>query len=327
MSRRTIVITGASAGVGRATARRFAREGARVGLIARGREALENTKKEIEDLGGQALVLPLDVANADQLEIAAEQIEKSFGPIDVWVNNAMVSVFSEVKDMQPDEYKRVTEVTYLGAVYGTLAALRRMLPRNRGMILQVGSALTYRGIPLQSAYCGAKHALMGFTESLRCELLHERSQVHLSIVHLPAVNTPQFDWSKSRMGGPPRPLGTIFQPEIAADAIHWASNHDRREWYVGVPTVKAIWGDRIAPALLDHYLARIGYTQEASKNFPETKCENLWHPCPGDYGAHGRFDEEAKSWSPQWTYTKYRPWIIGAIAAGVIFGYEKYRRD
>src|SRR5690242_17517352 len=229
-----VVITGSSAGVGRATARAFGKRGAHVGLVARGRDGLEGAKAEIEAAGGEAIVCPTDVADSDAVEAAAQAVEKRFGPIDIWINNAMASVFSPVKEMQPDEYKRVTEVTYLGVVYGTLAALKRMLPRNRGAIVQVGSALAYRGIPLQSAYCGAKHAIQGFTESLRCELLHDGSNVHVAMVQLPAMNTPQFDWVKSRLPRKPQPVPPIYEPEIAADAIVWAAGQRRREISVGM---------------------------------------------------------------------------------------------
>src|SRR5688500_18035584 len=243
-----VVITGASAGVGRATARAFASRRASIGLLARGREGLEPARQEVEELGGRALVVPTDVADSDQVESAAVAVEAAFGPIDVWVNNAMVSVFSPAKQMTAAEFRRVTDVTYLGYVYGTLAALRRMLPRDRGTIIQVGSALAYRGIPLQSAYCAAKHAIQGFTESVRCELMHERSNVKITMVQMPAVNTPQFGWVKSRLPRNPQPVPPIFQPEVAADAIVHAAQQYRREWYVGWPTVKAIVGDKLAPA-------------------------------------------------------------------------------
>src|SRR3989449_2065281 len=241
-----VVITGASAGVGRAMAQAFARRGARLGLIARGPDGLEATRAEVEQLGGSALVFGADVADAEKIEEAAARVEEEFGPIDIWVNNAMVSVFSPVKEMTAEEFHRVTEVTYLGVVYGTLAALKRMLPRDRGSIVQVSSALAYRGIPLQAAYCGAKHAIQGFTESLRCELLHDHSAVHVSMVHLPAMNTPQFDWVKSRLPREPQPVPPIYAPEIAADAIVWASSQRRREISVGGTTVAVIWANKIA---------------------------------------------------------------------------------
>src|SRR5256884_1454009 len=252
--KQVIVITGASAGVGRATVRAFARQRADVGLLARGVDGLEGARREVEAAGGRALAIPTDVADADQVEAAAERVERELGPIDVWVNNAMVSVFSPVKELPADEVKRVTEVTCLGVVYGALAALRRMLPRDRGTIVQVGSALAYRGIPLQAAYCGAKHAIQGFTESLRCELLHDDSHVHVTMVQLPAMNTPQFDWVKNRLPHEPQPVPPIYAPEIAADAIVWAAHHRRRELSVGGPTAAAIWGNKIASGLLDRYL-------------------------------------------------------------------------
>src|SRR5712692_1394882 len=257
-----VVITGASAGVGRATVRAFARQGANIGLIARGVDGLEGARREVEAEGGRALVLPTDVADADQIEAAAERVERELGPIDVWVNNAMVAVFSPVKTLQAVEVKRVTDVTYLGVVYGTLSALKRMLPRDRGAIVQVGSALAYRGIPLQAAYCGAKHAIQGFTESLRCELLHDGSRVHVAIVQLPAMNTPQFAWVKSRMPREPQPVPPIYAPEIAADAIVWAATHRRRELSVGGTTAAVIWSNKIASGLLDRYLANTGYESQ-----------------------------------------------------------------
>ncbi|MBA3387509.1 MAG: SDR family oxidoreductase [Verrucomicrobiota bacterium] len=317
---RTIVVTGASAGVGRATVRAFAREGARVGLIARGTDGLEAAKREIEELGGQALVLPADVADADAIENAAAEVERQFGPIDVWVNNAMASVFSPVKEMTAAEYKRVTEVTYLGYVNGTLSALKRMSPRDRGVIIQVGSALAYRGIPLQSAYCAAKHAIQGFCDSLRCELIHDKSNVQLCMVQMPALNTPQFGWVKSRLPRKAQPVPPIYQPEIAADAIVYASHHPRREICVGLPTVVAIAGDKIAPGLLDHYLGNTGYDgQQTSEPADPNRPDNLFKPIAGDHGAHGAFEERAWSVSPQFWATKNRTWL-GAAAAVLTVG-------
>jgi NAD(P)-dependent dehydrogenase (short-subunit alcohol dehydrogenase family) len=242
-----VVITGASAGVGRALSRAYAARGARIGLIARGRDGLDATRREIELLGSQAVVCVADVADAEQVEAAARAIEQTFGPPDIWINNAMASVLSPVQEMTAAEFRRVTEVTYLGVVHGTLAALRRMLPRDHGSIVQVGSALAYRGIPLQSAYCAAKHAVQGFCDSLRAELLHDGSRVTLTMVQLPALNTPQFGWVKSRLPNRAQPVPPIFQPEVAADAIVWAADSGRREVWVGLPTVKAIVGDRVAP--------------------------------------------------------------------------------
>src|SRR5438477_2918258 len=254
-----VIITGASAGVGRATARAFGKRKAKVGLIARGRDGLDAAKREIEADGGEAIVLPLDVSDHDAVERAAGEVESRFGPIDIWVNNAMLSVFSPIAEMKPDEYKRVTEVTYLGYVWGTLAALRRMKPRDRGTIVQVGSALAYRGIPLQSAYCAAKHAVQGFHDSLRSELIHDKSNVRVVMVQMPALNTPQFRWVKSRLPRKGQPVPPIFQPEVAAEAIVWAAYSKRREINVGWPTSKAVVGNNLAPGFGDIYLARHGY--------------------------------------------------------------------
>src|SRR5215472_431427 len=254
MKAEVVVITGASAGVGRATVRAFARRGAHIGLIARGRDGLEGARREVEATGGKALVLPADVADAERVEAAAAAVEDQLGPIDIWVNNAMASVFSPVKEMTAAEFRRVTEVTYLGFVYGTLAALRRMLPRNRGVIVQVGSALAYRGIPLQAAYCGAKHAVQGFCDALRCELIHDNSTVKVTMLQMPALNTPQFGWVKSRLPHKAQPVPPVFQPEVAAEAIYFAGHNPRREFSVGLPSVEAILANKMAPGLLDHYL-------------------------------------------------------------------------
>jgi NADP-dependent 3-hydroxy acid dehydrogenase YdfG len=315
-----VVITGASAGVGRATVREFAKRGASIGLLARNRERLESARQEVEERGGRALVLPTDVADPDQVEAAAAQVEQTFGPIDVWVNNAMVSVLSPVKGTTADEYRRVTEVTYLGYVYGTLAALKRMLPRDRGIVIQVGSALAYRSIPLQSAYCGAKHAIQGFTESLRSELIHDGSKVRVTIVQLPAVNTPQFSWIKSRMPRHPQPVPPIYQPEVIARAIVWASRHRRRELSVGASTVKAILGDKFIPGMLDHYLAWVGYrAQQTKRRLDPDRPNNLFDSVPGDYEARGEFDARARTHSVQLWLNMYRGWLtslgIGMVAA------------
>jgi NAD(P)-dependent dehydrogenase (short-subunit alcohol dehydrogenase family) len=314
-----VVITGASAGVGRATAREFARRGAHIGLIARGTEGLEIARREAEAAGGKALVFAADVAHADQVEAAAAAVEERFGPIDIWINNAMSSIFSPIKEMSAEEFRRVTEVTYLGFVYGTLSALKRMLPRDRGVIVQVGSALAYRGIPLQAAYCGAKHAIQGFTDSLRCELLHDRSRVRVTEVHLPALNTPQFSWVKSRLPRKPQPVPPIFQPELAARAVYWAAHHRRPELYVGWPAVKAIIGNKIAPRVADWYLARYGYDSQ-QRDVPEdpARPDNLWQPVRGDHGAHGEFDRQAHSDSYQFWITTHRHWLAlaGVILAG-----------
>lgn len=308
-----MVITGASAGVGRATVREFARHGASIGLIARSRDGLEGARREVEAAGGEALVLPMDVAQPEQVEEAAAAVERQLGPIDVWVNNAMVSVLSPAMQMTADEFRRVTDVTYLGYVYGTLAALRRMVPRNHGVIVQVGSALAYRSIPLQSAYCGAKHAVQGFVDSLRSELIHDGSLVHITTVQLPAVNTPQFSWIKSRMPRHPQPVPPIYQPEVIARAIHWAAYHRRREVCVGLPTVKAILGSKFIPGLLDHYLAWIGYgSQQTDEPIDQNRPSNLYAPLPGDYGAHGRFDEGAREFSLQFWMSRRRVWLSAA---------------
>lgn len=295
-----IVVTGASAGIGRAIVRLFAARGAHVGLIARGLDGLDGARREVEAGGGRALVLSLDVSNADEVERAAERIEAELGLIDVWINNAMVSVFSPIREMTPEEFRRVTEVTYLGYVYGTLSALKRMLPRDRGVIVQVGSALSYRAIPLQSAYCAAKHAVKGFTESLRSELIHDRSKVRVTMVHLPAHNTPQFAWVKSRLPKKPRPVPPIFQPEVAAEAVLWAASDPKRERWVGWPTVKAILGERVIPGYLDRYLATHGYSgQQSAEPAERDRPHNLWQPVPGDHGAHGTFDYCARDRSAQ----------------------------
>jgi NAD(P)-dependent dehydrogenase (short-subunit alcohol dehydrogenase family) len=325
-----VVITGASAGLGRATAKAFAREGAHIGLLARGRDGLEGARRDVEGLGGRALVLPTDVADADQVERAAEAVEREFGPIDTWVSNAMVSVFSPVKEMKPEEYKRVTEVTYLGVVYGTLAALKRMLPRDRGVIVQVGSALAYRGIPLQSAYCAAKHAIQGFVDSLRCELLHDKSNVRVTMVQLPAMNTPQFSWVKSRLPRQPQPVPPIYQPEVGAEAILFAAHHERREMYVGYPTVGVIVGDKIAPGFADKYLAKNGYdAQQTNEPVEPDRRDNLWEPVTGDHGTHGEFDERASASSPQLWASMNRNWlaIAGAGLAGLAAGFFFRRAD
>src|SRR5581483_10480927 len=276
---RVVVVTGASAGVGRATVRAFAAEGARIGLIARDTEGLHVAAREVDQLGGKGLAVAADVADAEQVEKAAERIENELGAIDVWVNNAMTTVFARVADVTPAEFKRATEVTYLGTVYGTMAALRRMLARNEGRIIQVGSALAYRSIPLQSAYCGAKHAIAGFTDSLRCEILHEKKNIHITMVQLPAMNTPQFNWCRSNLPRHPQPVPPIFEPEVAAEAIVRATRERRREWYVGGPTVEAIWANKFFPGLLDRYLGATGYdSQQTSEPVSPDRRDNLFKP-------------------------------------------------
>lgn len=316
MKNEVVVVTGASAGLGRATAREFGKRGAKVGLIARGVDGLEGAKREIESAGGSAMVLPADVADANAVEEAAASVEREFGPINIWVNNAMASVFSPVRQMQPEEYKRVTEVTYLGVVYGTLAALKRMLPRDRGTIVQVGSALAYRSIPLQSAYCAAKHAIAGFTDSLRCELIHDKSNVRVTMVQMPALNTPQFGWVKSRLKFKAQPVPPIFQPEVGARAIYWAAHHSRREIYAGWPTVEAIVGNKLAPGMLDHYLGKTGFdSQQTDEPEDPNRPNNLWEPLKGDHGAHGAFDRQARdsSWELQASFS--RVWMSAGAAA------------
>ena len=328
-----VVITGASAGVGRATVREFAKRGAHIALVARGLDGLEGARREVEQMGGKALVFAADVADAAAMERVAAETEAKLGPIDVWINNAMASVFSPIKEMEPEEYKRVTDVTYLGQVYGALAALKRMLPRDKGSIVFVGSALAYRGIPLQSAYCGAKHAVEGFFDSLRSELLHDKSNVRVTMVQLPALNTPQFDWVKSRLPNKGRPMGKVFQPEVAADAIYFASQNNRREVFVGLPAVEAIIGTKLVPELGDWVLSRNGYQgQQTDQPENPNRPHNLWEPLPGDRGAHGRFDAEAASFSPQFWAVKHKPWVLAAsalltIGAAWALSRRKHRSD
>jgi short-subunit dehydrogenase len=319
-SKEVVVITGASAGVGRAVVREFARREASIGLIARGKERLEAAKREVEQAGGKALALPVDVADAGQVESAAERVENELGPIDIWINDAMTTIFAPIHQIQPDEFKRATEVTYLGFVYGTMAALKRMRPRDAGTIVQVGSALAYRSIPLQSAYCGAKHAMIGFTDSLRCELIHQNSRVHVTVVNLPAMNTPQFSWCRTRLPRQPQPVPPIFEPEVAAEAIYWAAHHKRREVYVGGSTVMAIYGQEVAPGFADWYLGRTGYeAQQAPEALPANRPDNLFEPAPGDYAAHGIFTEQAKNFSLQvWLDLRRKPLALAAAGlAGI----------
>lgn len=318
---KTVVITGASAGLGRAMVREFAKHGANIGMIARGIEGLKVANEEVEELGGHAYIAPCDVSNADAVEDAAQKIGNHFGTIDIWINNAMTSIFGPFKKIEARDFERVTDVTYLGQVYGTSAALKRMLPRNKGTIILIGSALAYRGIPLQSAYCGAKHAIHGFFESLRSELIKEDSNIKLSMVQLPAMNTTQFGWVKSYLENDPKPMGKIFEPEVAARAIVSVARHPERELYVGYPTVKTIWGNKVAPGFLDDYLAKTGYSgQQTDEPVSPNRENNLWYPLPGDHGAHGSFDKESSNFSPEtWmaTHKKLTFGIIGAIAAGV----------
>ncbi len=315
-----VVVTGASAGVGRATVREFARRspGARIGLLARGRDGLEGARQEVEALGGRALVLPTDVSDAGAVEEAAGRVEEELGSIDVWVNNAMTAVFAPVKETTPEEYRRITEVTYLGYVHGTMAALKRMLPRDRGTIVQVGSALAYRGIPLQAAYCGSKHAIKGFTESVRTELLHDGSNVHLTMVQLPALNTPQFGVSRTRMPYHPQPVPPIYQPEFAAKAVYWSAHNRRREVYAGTSVVATILGNKLLPGLAERYLARTGYgAQQADEPVDTDRPDYLFEPVPDDRGARGIFDEEARESDPQFWATKNRGRLAALAAAGL----------
>jgi short-subunit dehydrogenase len=324
--REVVVITGGSAGVGRATVRRFAREKAHICVIARGEDGLEAARQEIEDAGGKALVIPADVSDSAQLERAADTIERELGPIDVWVNNAMVTVFAPFLDISPEEYRRATEVTYLGFVYGTMAALKRMVPRDRGTVVQVGSALAYRSIPLQAPYCGAKAAIRGFTDSIRTELLHKQSNVHLTMVHMPALNTPQFDWCKTKLPRQPQPVPPIFQPEVAADAIYYAAHHRRRELYVGGSTAVAILGNKLAPALADKYLAKTGFaSQQTDEPIGADRPSNLFEPVAGDHGAQGRFDARAARVSPQFWADTHRGWLaLIGLGIGTTIGAAMY---
>jgi NADP-dependent 3-hydroxy acid dehydrogenase YdfG len=332
--RRVVAVTGASAGIGRAIVRAFAADGADVGLIARNAEALQAASREVEAHGGRAVVCVADVADPQQVAAAATTIERSLGPIDVWVNDAMVTVVSPVSRLTPEEVRRVTEVSYLGAVYGTMAALERMRARNRGIIIQIGSALAYRAIPLQAPYCGAKFALRGFTDALRSELMHEGSRIRLTMLQLPAVNTPQFDWCRTHMARAPRPVAPVFQPELIARAAVWASYRSRREVTIGWPALQAIWGNKLLPALADWYLARTGYDAQSSDlAVAPARPDNLWHTVPGDAGAHGRFDREARSASVQHWLDRHRAglgWLVlgavGALAARRLKNSTRLRR-
>lgn len=316
-----VVITGAGAGLARAAAREFARHGAHLGLIARSAERLDAVKGEVEALGGRAVAISADVADAAQVEQAAARIEQELGPIDIWVNAAMTTVFSPFHAMSAEEFRRVTEVTYLGQVHGTMAALRRMRPRDHGTIVQVGSALAYRPIPLQTAYCGAKHAIKGFTEGLRCELMHERSNVHITLVEMPGLNTPQFDWCKSRLPRRARPVAPVYQPEVGARAIYWAAHHRRRQLYVGLSSALTIWLNKLAPGLLDRYLARTAVDgQQADEAESAERADNLWHSVEGDYGAHGRFNREAHRHSAQLWMTTHRGALGLAAGAALLVG-------
>ena len=322
VEREVVAVTGASGGVGRAIAREFARHGAAIGLIARGRAGVDAAARDVSTLGGLASVHAADVAEFDQVAAAAEAIEQRHGPIDIWVNNAMTTVFDFFDDIAPSEYERATRVTYLGTVWGTKVALERMLPRDRGTIVQIGSALAYRGIPLQSPYCGAKHAIKGSFDSLRCELRHRRSNVHLTMVQLPGLNTPQFDHCLSRMERHPMPVPPIFQPEVAARAVYWAAHHRRREVYVGLPTVYTIIGNKLAPWLAERYLAKTAVDgQQTGERFDGARAANLFVAVDDDHdeGAHGIFDEQARPRSAQAWLSRHRP-VTGLVGAALAAG-------
>lgn len=315
--RPVVVVTGASAGIGRAVAREFAQHGWRVALLARGVDGLAGAQSDVERRGGEALVIPTDVADAQQVEAAAAQVEAQWGAIDVWVNDAMATIFADALSISPEDWQRATEVTYLGSVWGTLAALRRMKPRDRGTIVQVGSALAYRSIPLQAPYCGAKAAVRGFFDALRCELAHDGSRVHLTMVQLSAFNTPQFEWGRTHLHKRPRPMGKIFQPELAARAVYWAATHRRRELWVGWPAVQAILGTRVLPGLLDRMLGKTAVDgQHTDEPLPPDRQDNLWQPVAGDHGARGRFDALAHGWSWQYWSTTHR--AVMTVAAVVV---------
>ena len=312
---RTIVITGASAGIGRAIAREFAKEHARIGLVARNKEGLEAARREVEALGGEALVLSLDVSDFQALDEAASKVEETYGPIDVWVNNAMNSVLGLFKDIDMDEFKRVTDVTYLGTVYGTKCALKRMQPRNRGSIVFVGSALAYRGIPLQTAYCGAKHAIEGFYDSIRAELKYENSHVKTTMVQLPGVNTTQFNLVRNKLGKQARPMGTIYQPEVAARAVVTAADTNDREYYVGLPAVQTILGSKLFPGLMDLFLGKTGVQGQQTEENDTDKRDYLFEPVDGDHGSHGEFDDQAKK-----SGIVMKGSTVRALASAVVFG-------
>jgi NAD(P)-dependent dehydrogenase (short-subunit alcohol dehydrogenase family) len=318
-----VVVTGASGGIGRATAVAFGRRGARVALVARGESGLDAAADQVREAGAEALPIPTDVADSDQVEAAAARTEDVFGPIDTWVNVAFAGVLAPFHTITPAEFRRVTEVTYLGYVYGTMAALSRMKPRDHGTIVQVGSALAYRGIPLQSAYCGAKHAIQGFNESLRCELLHDRSAVKVTMVQMPAVNTPQFSWGLTKLPKHPQPVPPIYQPEVAAKGVLYAADHPkRREYWVGGSTMGTLIANAIAPGILDRYLARTGFaSQQTDEPHDPNQPANLWEAADDkrghDFGVHGEFDDKSSSRSPQ-LWASHHHGVLGAAAGGVL---------
>jgi short-subunit dehydrogenase len=316
-----VVVTGASGGVGRAIAHAFAKRGARVGLVARGEEGLRDASREVERLGGKAFAVPTEVADSDAVEAAADAVEARFGPVDVWVNDAMATVFARFIDTSAEEFARATEVTYLGTVYGTMAALKRMVARDRGSIVQVGSALSYRSIPLQAAYCGAKFGIRGFTDSIRTELLHDRSNVRITMVQLPGVNTTQFNWCRSKLSKHPKPVAPVYQPEVAAEAVYWAAHHHRRELRVGYSAVEAILGSKIAPRIADQYLARTAFEGQQMQNLPVAadRPDNLFSPVPQLAATHGIFDDLAKARSPQLWANTHRSLLVGtALGAAAL---------
>jgi NAD(P)-dependent dehydrogenase (short-subunit alcohol dehydrogenase family) len=315
-----VVVTGGTAGIGRATVREFARNGYDVAILARGEDGLDATKREVDEMGHRALAIATDVADWTAVEAAADRTEKELGPIDVWVNNAFAGIFARFMDVTPDEYERVTRVTYLGQVNGTRAALKRMLPRDRGKIVLVGSALAYRGIPLQSAYCGSKHAIQGFIDSVRCELLHDKTSVTITMVQMPGVNTPQFDWIRAKLPGQPRPVGKVYQPEVAGRAIYAAAHDTRKEMLVGLPTVEAVWGNKVASSLLDDYLAETGFkSQQRPERVQPDRKDNLFAPVAGDHGARGSFSDEAVDSSAELWISEHKKElglaVLGAAAA------------
>lgn len=327
MARNIVVVTGSSAGIGRATAIEFGRRGWRVALLARGIDGLQGAKRDVERAGGEAMIVPTDVADHAQVEAAAERVERDWGPIDVWVNDAMATIFCETTSITPEDFKRATEVTYLGAVWGTMAALKRMKPRDSGTIVQVGSALAYRSIPLQAPYCGAKAAMRGFTDSVRSELIHDKSHIHITMVHLSAFNTPQFDWGRTCMRFKPKPLGKIFQPEVAAQGIYWSATHRRRELWVGFPAVEAILGTRVMAGFLDRKLAHQAFSgQHSNEPIAPDRKDNLYAPVPGDFGAHGRFDDQAVSsswelWLAMHLWTVVIALLVLLVAIGMLLAW------
>lgn len=323
-----VVVSGASAGIGRAAAEAFGRQGARVALIARDAERLEQAKSAVEFAGGEALAIAQDVTDAEGIDQAADRIEAHFGPIDVWVNSAMATVYGPFISMTPDEFRQVNETTYLGTVYGTMSALKRMQARNHGTIVQVGSALAYRGIPLQSAYCGAKHAIRGFTDSIRTELRYQGSRVNLTMVQLGAFNTPQFEWGRNHMERRPQPLPPIYQPEVAAEAIVWAARHPRREVSVGWASVMTRIGQKLAPRFMDWYMARNAWQGQLTGEPAKIREDNLFHPVSGPYGSHGRFNNNARRSSLQFELYRHRALVglaVGTLAAAAV-GYQQRRR-